>query len=111
MTYDRELAERIRHVLASEPDVTERKMFGGLAFLIRGLLTVVASSNGGLMIRADPSTTTELVDTSPAEFAQMRGRPMQGWLHINSAEIDSDQYLTTWIARAVSYTRTLPPKT
>jgi TfoX/Sxy family transcriptional regulator of competence genes len=111
VAYDRELAKRIRHVLASDPDVTERNMFGGLAFLIRGLMTVVASSKGGLMIRADPSVSTELVDTTPAEFAEMRGRPMQGWLHVDSADTDSDEALTRWIARAVSYTRTLPPKT
>lgn len=110
MAYDRELAERIRRALASDPHVTERSMFGGLAFLIRGLMAVVASSRGGLMIRVDPSTSSELVDTTRAEFAAMRGRPMNGWLYVDAADTDSDEELTTWIGRAVDHTRTLPPK-
>ena len=110
MAYDPELAKRIRHVLATEADVTEREMFGGLAFLVRGNMTVVARNEGGLMVRADPTTTTELVDTTPAELAQMRGRPVQGWLHFDPPDTDS-QELATWIERAVTYTCTLPAKT
>lgn len=111
MVYDLELAERIRDALALEREVTERTMFGGLAFLIRGHMTVVASSKGGLMIRADPTTTTDLVETTPAEFAGMRGRRMQGWLRLDSADIQSDADLTRWIEHAVSHSATLPPKT
>ncbi len=85
-------------------------MFGGLAFLIRGHMTVVASSKGGLMVRADPATTTDLVETTQAEFADMRGRQMRGWLYLDAADIRSEDELTPWIDRAVGYSATLPPK-
>jgi len=111
VAYDANLAERIRETLAAEPEVTERNMFGGLAFLIRGYMTVVASSKGGLMIRADPTETTELVESTPAELAEMRGRPMKGWLRLDCADIRSDAELATWIESAVTYSSTLPPKT
>jgi TfoX/Sxy family transcriptional regulator of competence genes len=110
MAYDPELAERLRHALASEPAVTERKMFGGLAFLVRGHMTAVASGKSGLMIRADPTTTGDLVETTPANFAQMSGRQMTGWLHLDAEDIRSDQDLATWIDRALSYSATLRPK-
>lgn len=111
MAFDLELAERIRDGLAHEREVTERTMFGGLAFLIGGHMTVVASSKGGIMIRADPTTTADLVETTPAEFAEMRGRPMQGWLRLDSADIQLDADLARWLEQAVSYSATLPPKT
>ena len=110
MAYDLDLAERIREALATEPEVTERKMFGGLAFLLRGHMTVVASAKGGMMIRADPARTAELVDSTPAVFAEMRGREMKGWLRLGSSAVSTDDELTTWIDHAVAYTATLPPK-
>ena len=110
MSYDTALAERIREALASSPDVTERKMFGGLAFLVGGHMTVVASSQGGLMLRADPTTTGTLVETTPAVYAEMRGRTMNGWLRLAATDIDTDDELERWIDRAISYTSTLPPK-
>ena len=110
MAYDLDLAERVRDSLAAEPDLTERKMFGGLAFLIRGHLTVVVSSKGGLMLRADPDTTTELVESGAAEFAEMRGRPMKGWLRVGAADVRSEADLAVWVDRSVSYSATLPPK-
>jgi len=111
VAYDAILAERIRETLAAESEVTERNMFGGLAFLIRGHMTVVASGKGGLMVRADPSVTTELVESTPAELAEMRGRPMKGWMRLDSADIRSDADLATWIEIAVAYSSTLPSKT
>lgn len=111
MAYDLELAERIRDSLPLESEVTERKMFGGLAFLIRGNMTVVASSKGGLMVRADPIASSDLVETTPAEFVEMRGRQMQGWLHLDAAHIQSDADLARWIDHAVSYAATLPVET
>jgi len=110
VAYDSEIAERIRDALAHEPDVVERKMFGGLAFLIRGNMTVVASSKGGLMIRADPTTTAHLVQTTSAEFAEMRGRQMRGWLHIDGETLQSETELDPWINRALDYSSTLPQK-
>jgi TfoX/Sxy family transcriptional regulator of competence genes len=110
MAYDAELAERIRGELAHLPDVAERKMFGGLAFLIGGNMTVVARGKGGLMIRADPSTTEDLVGTTPAAFAEMRGRQMKGWLHLDAADVGSDVELAAWINRAIAFSSTLPKK-
>jgi TfoX/Sxy family transcriptional regulator of competence genes len=110
VAYDTDLAERLREALSSEPDVTERKMFGGLAFLVRGHMTVVASSQGGLMIRADPTTTATLVETTPAVYAEMRGRTMNGWLRLTAVDVDPDDEFARWIDRALSYTSTLPPK-
>ena len=99
--YDLELAERVRDALTSEPDVTERKMFGGLAFLVRGNMTVVVSGKGGLMIRADTATSDELVATTSAEFAEMKGRQMQGWLRLATADVEAETDFETWVARAV----------
>lgn len=107
MAYDMELAERIRFILGSHPAVTERKMFGGLAFMVRGHMTVVASGRGGLMVRTDPAQTEELLSTTRAELIDMGGRQMRGWLRVDSAHIDSDDELTAWINRALTYTATL----
>lgn len=85
-------------------------MFGGLAFLIRGHMTVVATSKGGLMIRADPTEATELVESTPAAFAEMRGRPMKGWLRLDAANIGSDAEIARWVEHAVGYSSSLPPK-
>lgn len=110
MAYDLLLAERIRDALADEPLVVERKMFGGLAFLIRGHMTVVASSKGGLMIRADPAMAAELVKTTMAEYVVMRGRQMRGWLHLDPQHVGSDHDLMIWIDRAIAQSATLDPK-
>lgn len=110
MAYDLRLAERIRYALAAEQPVAERQMFGGLAFLIRGHMAAAASSKGGLMIRTDPATATDLVNTTSAEYVEMRGRQMHGWLHLDSAYLESDHELTMWINRAVKYSATLAQK-
>jgi TfoX/Sxy family transcriptional regulator of competence genes len=110
MAYDLELAERIRDLLAEQPSFTEKKMFGGLAFLLGGHMTAVASSKGGLMIRADPAAAPGLVESTPATFAEMRGRQMKGWLRLDAADVGTDDLLSTWIDHAVDYAATLPPK-
>ena len=110
MAYNPEIAERIREALTHRPDVVERTMFGGLAFLIRGNMTVVASSKGGLMIRADPTTTAHLVETTPAEFAEMRGRQMRGWLLIDGEHLQFENELDPWINQALDYCSSLPSK-
>ena len=110
MVFDPIIAERIREAVASEPDVSERKMFGGLAFLLRGNMAMAASSKGGLMIRTDPATASGLVDESPAEYVEMSGRQLQGWLHLGAVDIESDHQLAIWINRALDYATTLPSK-
>ena len=84
MAYDAELADRIRALTRSEPGLSERKMFGGLAFLVDGNMAVAASGQGGVLVRVDPDQSDELVSTSPASAMEMRGRPMAGWLRVDS---------------------------
>ncbi len=109
MTYDEELAHRIRAAVAGEQGVSEKRMFGGLGFLINGNLAASASGHGGLLLRVDPAETDALVADPHAERAVMRGRPMDGWLRVAVAGLPDDE-LDGWIARGVAYARSLPPK-
>jgi hypothetical protein len=110
MAYDEELAERLREVLDSEASLTEKKMFGGLAFLINGNLAIAASGQGGVLVRVDPAKSDDLVDSSNAERAIMRGRPMDGWLRVASDHLRTKRQLTRWAALGAGYARSLPPK-
>lgn len=110
MAYDEELAARIRKLTSAEPELTEKKMFGGLAFLVAGNMAVAASGQGGLLVRVDPAESDELVDASGARPMEMRGRVLPGWLRIDSEEVGSDAMLAEWVERGVSYARSLPPK-
>ncbi len=109
MAYDEELAARIRDLLADEAGVAEKKMFGGLAFLMNGNLAVAASGQGGLLVRVDPAESAELVEATPAMEMEMRGRSMAGWLRLESAELESNE-LVPWVNRGVAYARSLPAK-
>ena len=109
MAYDEELAARIRDLLADEAGVAEKKMFGGLAFLMNGNMAVAASGQGGLLVRVDPAESAELVETTPATEMEMRGRSMAGWLRLESAEVENDD-LVPWVNRGVAYARALPAK-
>ena len=110
MAYDEDLANRIRELIASEPGVTEKKMFGGLAFLIGGNMSVAASGQGGLMVRVDPDETDALVAKPHAGPFEMRGRSMQGWLRVDSEGVRTKRQLEPWVRRGVAYARSLPPK-
>lgn len=110
MAYDEELAHRIREVVQREAGLTERAMFGGLAFLINGNMAVSASSKGGLLLRVDPARTEELVREPHVGRFEMRGREMDGWLRVAPEAIDSDERITRWVGYGVSYARSLPPK-
>lgn len=110
MAYDEELAARIRDVLRHDPGVTEKRMFGGLAFLIDGHMAVGASSQGGLMLRIDPAAAERLVDPPHARPFEMRGRPMRGWLRIDADVLATDDDLRRWVDEGATYARTLPPK-
>ena len=110
MAYDEALAERIRELVAGEPAVTEKKMFGGLAFLVGGNMAVAASGQGGLLVRVDPAESDPLVETSHARVAEMRGRPMPGWLRVDAAHVNTKQELAAWVDRGVSFARSLPAK-
>lgn len=110
MAYDEELAARIRSIIGTRKLVREQKMFGGLAFLIGGNMAVAASGTGGLMVRADPRQSDELVSEGDAEPMEMRGRPMAGWLLVDSDAVRSEERLATWVERGVAYAASLPVK-
>ena len=110
MAYDEELAERIRQLIADEPAVVEKKMFGGLGFLVGGNMAVAASGQGGLLVRVDPDESDALVSSSPARLMVMRGREMPGWLRVDSEDVRTKKDLTAWVKRGVSFARTLPAK-
>jgi len=111
MAYDEVLADRIRELVTGEPRLTEKRMFGGLAFLIGGNMAVAASGQGGLLVRVDPEQSDQLAATSPAEPMVMRGRPMQGWLRVDGQQLRTKRQLATWVNRGTSYARSLPAKT
>ena len=110
MPYDRDLAAKIRDELAGEPGVSEKAMFGGLAFLVNGNMAVAASSRGGLLLRVDPAETAGLVQSPGAQRFEMRGREMDGWLDIDSAVLAGEDDLRRWVDIGVAYARSLPPK-
>ena len=110
MAYDEELANRIRELVAHEQGLTEQKMFGGLAFLINGNMSVSASSQGGLLLRVDPAETDALAGRPHAQPFEMRGRAMQGWLRVDAEGVRTKRELQRWVARGVAYARSLAPK-
>jgi TfoX/Sxy family transcriptional regulator of competence genes len=110
VAYDEDLANRIRELMAGEAGVTEQRMFGGLAFLIGGNMSVAASGQGGLMVRVDPGDTDALVAKPHAEPFVMRGRKMQGWLRVDDEGVRTKRQLEPWVKRGVAYARSLPPK-
>jgi TfoX/Sxy family transcriptional regulator of competence genes len=110
MAYDRELADRIRELIAGEDDVAEQQMFGGLAFLINGNMAVAASGQGGVLVRVDPAESDLLVDGEQVSPMVMGGREMRGWLRVDAAAVSTDDQLEQWVARSVSYARSLPAK-
>jgi TfoX/Sxy family transcriptional regulator of competence genes len=110
MAYDEDLANRIREIIGAEPDLVEKKMFGGLAFLIAGHMSVSASGQGGLLLRCDPAETDKLSAKPGAGPFVMRGIAMDGWLRIDADAVKTKQQLERWVSRGVSYARSLPPK-
>jgi TfoX/Sxy family transcriptional regulator of competence genes len=110
MAYDEDLADRIRELLAGEADVTETRMFGGLAFLVGGHMAITASGQGGALVRVDPATSDRLTARTNAVPAIMRGRPMAGWLRVDSNDLRTKRQLTRWVELASTYARSLPPK-
>jgi TfoX/Sxy family transcriptional regulator of competence genes len=110
MAYDEDLANRIRELIAGEPGVTEKKMFGGLAFLVGGHMSVSASGQGGLMARVAPEETEALLAKPHVSRVVMRGREMDGWLRVDSEGVRTKRQLEPWVKRSVGHARSLPPK-
>lgn len=110
MAYDEELAERIRAVLSAEDGITERRMFGGLAFLVDRHLAVAASGQGGMMLRCDPDDWVDLLDGDRVRPMVMRGRELAGWLRLAGDLIAEEAALAEYVRIGVAFARSLPPK-
>ena len=110
VAYDEELAARIRDLTVGESSLAEKKMFGGLAFLIGGNMAVAASGQGGLLVRVDPAQSDKLVATTNAYPMEMRGRSMQGWLRVDSEDVRTKRQLAKWVELGTAYARSLPVK-
>jgi TfoX/Sxy family transcriptional regulator of competence genes len=110
MAYDEELADRIRELVGSEAGLTEKKMFGGLAFLVGGHLAIAASGQGGLLVHVEPAEGERLIASGAAEPMVMRGREMAGWLRVPTEAVPTSRQLAPWVKRGVACARALPPK-
>ncbi len=110
MAYDLDLANRLREQLAGEDGVSEKAMFGGLAFLVGGHMAVAASGQGGVLVRIDPDRSTDALSRPHATLMEMRGRSMAGWIRVAPEGVRSARQLAPWVRRGVAYARSLPPK-
>jgi TfoX/Sxy family transcriptional regulator of competence genes len=110
VAYDEDLAARIRELVAKEKGLSEKKMFGGLAFLIGGNMAIAASGQGGILVRVDPDQSDKLVASTKASVAIMRGRAMPGWLRLDSADVRTTPQLSKWVTLGTTFARSLPAK-
>ena len=110
MAYDVELADRVRELLAGTAGVSERKMFGGLAFLLGGNMAIAASGQGGLLVRVDPEESDALVAATSATTAVMQGREMTGWLRVDAEHVGTTPELARWVELGTAYAGSLPAK-
>jgi TfoX/Sxy family transcriptional regulator of competence genes len=110
MAYDEDLANRLRELLAGEEAVTEKKMFGGLAFLLHGNMSVSASRKGGLLVRIDPAETDAALARPHVARMEMGGRTMDGWITVAPEGVKTKRQLAAWVKRSVTFVKTLPRK-
>jgi TfoX/Sxy family transcriptional regulator of competence genes len=110
VAYNEHLADRVRALLEHDDGLTEKKMFGGLAFLIGGNMAVAASGQGGLLVRADPATSDDLLASPGVRPMEMRGRQMPGWLRVDDEAVRTKRQLEKWVRIGARYAASLPPK-
>ncbi|HEX3359469.1 MAG TPA: TfoX/Sxy family protein [Solirubrobacterales bacterium] len=112
MAYDERLAEEVRErlLVAAGGELTEKRMFGGLGFMVDGNLTVAASRNGGLLVRTDPADADEVLALEGVEPMVNRGRKMPGWVFVDADVLRDEESLDDWIERSLTFVATLPPK-
>jgi TfoX/Sxy family transcriptional regulator of competence genes len=110
VAYDEDLADRIRELISAEKGVEEKRMFGGLAFLIAGNMSVAASGRGGLLVRVPPEETGRLLAREHAEPMVMAGRETRGWLRVSADGVRTKRQLQSWVSRGVEYAKSLPSK-
>jgi hypothetical protein len=108
--YDDDLAQRIRELVGTERGLTEKKMFGGLAFLVGGNVAIAVSGQGGVLVRVGPGRSDELAATTKATVAVMAGRPRRGWLRVAAADLKAKRQLGKWVDLGVGSARSLPAK-
>ncbi len=111
MTHDPDLAFRIRTAIAGRPGVSEKKMFGGIGFLLDGNLLVTASGRGGMLVRVGPDGHASAIAAPHASPMVMGGRGMLGYVKVEPAGVATQGAVSSWIERAWKHVRTLPPKT
>jgi TfoX/Sxy family transcriptional regulator of competence genes len=110
MPYDEDLAGRLRELLAAEEAITEKRMFGGLAFLFNGNMSVSASRNGGLLARIDPADTDAALARPHVTLMKMGGRTMDGWITVAPEGVRTKRQLEPWVRRSLAFVKTLPAK-
>jgi TfoX/Sxy family transcriptional regulator of competence genes len=110
VAYDEKLAARVRELVGRERELQEKKMFGGLAFLIGGNMAIAASGQGGLLVRVDPDESDDLVKKTKAREMVMRGRKMRGWLRVDADDVRTKAQLAKWVERGTAYASSLPTK-
>ena len=110
MTYDEDLAYRLRELLADQDGITEKRMFGGLAFLLNGNMAVSASRRGGLLVRIDPADAEAALARPHVAPMEMGGRSMAGWITVAPEGLKAKRQLAGWVKRGVNFAATLPPK-
>jgi TfoX/Sxy family transcriptional regulator of competence genes len=110
MAYDKALADRVREIVATAGAFSERKMFGGLAFMVEGHMAVAASREGGIMVRVDPGQTDELLAKPFCRPFEMRGKPIDGWLRVDAEGVKTKRQLQRWVLRGVTYAQAQPPR-
>ena len=110
MAYDEDLGDRIRELVGAEKGVEEKRMFGGLAFLINGNMSVAVSARGGLMVRVPPDETEKLLAREHVEPMVMAGRETRGWLRVALDGVKTKRQLQSWVTRGVEYAKSLPAK-
>ena len=110
MAYDQALAARIRELIGERADLAEKKMFGGLAFLVGGNMAIAASGQGGVLVRVDPAQSEQLAAATDAYPMEMRGREMAGWLRVDDEHVRTKRQLEKWVQLGTGYAGSLPGK-
>jgi TfoX/Sxy family transcriptional regulator of competence genes len=109
MAFDEQLAESIRRLLSRKTGLVEKKMFGGIAFLINGNMSVGVHGKE-LIVRIDPKTTDAALKEPGVRIFDISGRPMKGWLLVGDVELRQSATLAKWVRRGVDYAASLPKK-
>ncbi len=109
MAYDQELTSRMRAVLYGSPGVTERKMFGGVAFMINGNLACGVQGEG-IIVRVGQAAHEAAMQKPHVHVFDFSGKPMKGWVVVDSEGVASDSELSAWVEAGKSYAGSLPPK-